>query len=132
MLSCVKFVLSTLNIIKNQSKFKERGGFMKKFIVFLMIVSFLSFTLAGCEGKINPVDKNNKIRFVRISEKGVVGGVCAGVAYYFGINVIIVRIVWTVAILGFGAGVIAYIVCWVLMPDSTYIPADYNKRTGGG
>ncbi len=104
---------------------------MKKFVVLLVIVSFLSLTLVGCVGKTNPVDKNGKAKFVRISEKGVLGGVCAGIAYYFGINITIVRIGWVVAVFGLGVGILAYVVCWALMPDSTYVPADYGERTGG-
>jgi phage shock protein PspC (stress-responsive transcriptional regulator) len=47
-----------------------------------------------------------------------VGGVCAGFARYFGIDVTLVRILWvvlTVLPVPF-CGFIAYIVCWIVMP----------------
>ncbi len=43
---------------------------MKKFVALLVITSFLSLTLTGCAGETNPVDKNGKPRFVRISKRG--------------------------------------------------------------
>jgi phage shock protein C len=46
------------------------------------------------------------------------GGVCAGFARYFGLDVTLVRILWlvlTVLPVPF-CGVIAYIVCWIVMP----------------
>src|SRR5882724_9457475 len=46
------------------------------------------------------------------------GGVCAGFARYFGIDVTLVRILWivlTVLPVPFCGG-IAYIVCWIVMP----------------
>ena len=102
---------------------------MKKFVALLVITSFLSLTLTGCAGETNPVDKNGKPRFVRISKEGAIGGVCAGVAYYFGVNLTIVRIGWVVAVLC-GVGIISYVVCWVAVPDATYVPKDYHERAG--
>jgi len=46
-----------------------------------------------------------------------IAGVCAGVARYFGTDVTLVRILWlTLAVLPPGAGLIAYVVCWIVMP----------------
>lgn len=50
-------------------------------------------------------DENNKI----------LGGVCSGVANYFGIDVVVVRIIFVVL---FGAALIPYIILWVAVPSS--------------
>lgn len=54
------------------------------------------------------------------------GGVCAGFARYFGVDVTLVRILWlalTVLPVPFCGG-IAYIVCWIVMPkDQVVLPA---------
>ncbi len=50
-------------------------------------------------------DENNKL----------LGGVCAGIANYFGIDKIIVRILF---ILGFGITFIPYLILWVAVPSS--------------
>jgi phage shock protein C len=52
------------------------------------------------------------------SRKGrMVAGVCAGAAEYFGIDVTLVRvIVAVVAVITGGAGVLAYLAAWVIIP----------------
>ncbi len=51
----------------------------------------------------------------RFSDHKIIGGVCAGVADYFGADVTIVRIIWLLAAFA-GFGILAYIVCWIIMP----------------
>lgn len=43
-------------------------------------------------------------------------GVCAGIAQYFDIDPVIVRIIWLILVLCCGAGIIAYLICWFLLP----------------
>ncbi|EGL88497.1 PspC domain protein [Streptococcus oralis SK255] len=49
----------------------------------------------------------------------IIGGVCAGVAHYFDIDPTIVRVVWGVLAFCYGAGILAYIILWVVAPVST-------------
>lgn len=44
------------------------------------------------------------------------GGVCGGIAEYFGIDSLLVRIAFLVLILGCGTGLLAYIILWILAP----------------
>lgn len=44
-------------------------------------------------------------------------GVCGGIAEYFGIDPTIVRIVWALAALFAGTGVLTYIIAALLMPE---------------
>jgi phage shock protein PspC (stress-responsive transcriptional regulator) len=49
-------------------------------------------------------------RFARDRVNGKLLGVCAGVANYFGIDPVVVRIAWVVAtVFGFGAAIIVYL-----------------------
>lgn len=48
----------------------------------------------------------------------MIGGVCAGVADYFNVDVTVVRIVWVLTVLFQGLGAIAYLACLILMPDN--------------
>ena len=50
-----------------------------------------------------------------------IAGVCAGVAHYFDIDPTIVRVIWGVLALGYGAGIIAYIILWIIAP----VASDY-------
>ncbi len=43
-------------------------------------------------------------------------GVCGGVAEYFEIDVNIVRVAWTILALFFGAGLLAYLACAIILP----------------
>ena len=45
-----------------------------------------------------------------------IAGVCAGFARYFGVEVLLVRIVWLALVLGAGVGFLAYLIAWALMP----------------
>ncbi len=44
-------------------------------------------------------------------------GVCGGIAEYFGIDPTIVRLVWALAVLFAGTGVLAYIIAALIMPE---------------
>jgi phage shock protein PspC (stress-responsive transcriptional regulator) len=53
----------------------------------------------------------------RPSQGRILGGVCAGIADYFGWSRTLVRILTVASILIPGPQVLAYIVGWILMPD---------------
>lgn len=60
-------------------------------------------------------------RLTRSRSQGVIGGVCAGLAEYFAVDVVLVRLLFVIlsiagAIIG---GVIVYIAAWVIMPEGT-------------
>ena len=44
-------------------------------------------------------------------------GVCGGFAQYFDIDVTIVRIIFLVLLLGAGSGLLAYLICALVMPE---------------
>ena len=46
---------------------------------------------------------------------------CAGVAEYFDLDPTLVRVLWAAISLGYGVGVIAYIICAVVFPDKSEI-----------
>ena len=53
------------------------------------------------------------------SRKGrMVAGICAGIAEYFSVDVTLVRvIVAVIAVITGGAGVLAYLVAWAIIPE---------------
>ncbi|MGN1421425.1 MAG: PspC domain-containing protein [Eubacterium sp.] len=44
-------------------------------------------------------------------------GVCGGIAKYFGIDTTIVRLIWALAVFCCGCGILAYIICAIVIPD---------------
>lgn len=57
-------------------------------------------------------------RLVLSQKNKMLAGVCGGIAEYFGIDLTIVRIIWLIVTLFGGAGIIAYILCWLLIPKA--------------
>ncbi|MDQ2753138.1 MAG: PspC domain-containing protein, partial [Bacteroidota bacterium] len=57
-------------------------------------------------------------RFYRSENDKIIAGVCGGLAAYFGIDPIIVRVLFVVFSFGFGFGFIAYIVLWIAVPST--------------
>lgn len=61
-------------------------------------------------------------RLTRSRTEGKVAGVCAGIADYFDIDVVLVRAAWVVFSIVPGAiigGVLAYIAAWLIIPEAT-------------
>lgn len=58
-------------------------------------------------------------RLERSTRDKWLGGVCGGLAHYFGIDPTIVRLIFVVAFFGFGTGLVVYLVLWLVMPPST-------------
>jgi phage shock protein C len=56
-------------------------------------------------------------RLVRSTNDRKLAGVCAGIADYFDLDVTIVRVLWVLAVLFAGTGVLAYGVLWVAVPE---------------
>ena len=55
---------------------------------------------------------------VRPRDGRMLAGVCAGFADYFGLDVTLVRVIWAVvSVITGGAGVLAYLAAWIIMPD---------------
>jgi signal transduction histidine kinase len=52
----------------------------------------------------------------RRPERGMLAGVCAGVAQYMGIDAVIVRVALAMAIVAGGLGIGVYVLAWALMP----------------
>ncbi len=53
----------------------------------------------------------------RDKQRASIGGVCAGLADYFSIDVTLVRALFLVALFGFGSGVLLYIILWIVIPE---------------
>jgi phage shock protein PspC (stress-responsive transcriptional regulator) len=61
---------------------------------------------------------SGKRRLFRDENHKLVGGVCSGVANYFDIDIVIVRIIFLVLLFSFGIGFIPYIILWIAVPSS--------------
>lgn len=55
-------------------------------------------------------------RLVRSTTDKKVAGVAAGLADYFDLDPTVVRVVWLLAVLFAGTGLIAYLILWIALP----------------
>ncbi len=53
----------------------------------------------------------------RTENDKMIGGVCGGLGKYFEIDPTIVRLLFALIFFGFGAGLMIYVLLWILMPD---------------
>ena len=61
-------------------------------------------------------------RLARSRTEGTIAGVCAGLADYFEVDVVLVRLAWVVLSIVPGfiiGGVLAYLAAWLVMPEAT-------------
>ena len=70
---------------------------------------------------------------VRNRKGRMLAGVCAGFADYFSLDVTLVRVIWAVvSLITGGAGVLAYLAAWVIIPaegEKTSIAQDmFGKK----
>jgi len=55
----------------------------------------------------------------RDDEKGMIGGVCAGIANVSSIDVTLIRGLWIISAIYFGFGIIPYVILWILLPKKS-------------
>lgn len=54
--------------------------------------------------------------FRRSRTDRIFGGVCGGIAHYFGIDTLPVRLLFVVLAITAGAGLLLYLLLWIVMP----------------
>lgn len=56
-------------------------------------------------------------RLLRSRDERVLGGVCGGIGEYLGVDPVLIRLAAVLLVFAGGAGVIAYIVAWIVIPE---------------
>lgn len=91
-------------------------------------------TEEGTNGQSGPAAGDNnafrsKRRLYRDSDDKVIGGVCSGIAAYFGLDPVVIRLAFAAAFFLFGSGIILYILLMVVIPKAT-TPAEKLEMRG--
>jgi len=56
-------------------------------------------------------------KLYRSKKNRVIGGVCGGIAEYVNADPTLIRLIWVLATLLWGAGLFAYIIAWIIIPE---------------
>jgi phage shock protein C len=62
-------------------------------------------------------------RLTRSEKERILGGVCGGLAEYFNLDPTLVRLVFVLLALAGGAGLLVYIILWIIMPRHPQVEA---------
>ena len=55
-------------------------------------------------------------KLFRSRKERVIGGVCGGIGNYFNLDPVLIRVVWAALFFAAGAGLLAYILAWIIVP----------------
>jgi phage shock protein C len=69
-------------------------------------------------------------RLTRSTTETMIAGVCGGLAEYFNIDPVIVRLIFVLVTLTSGMGIPVYIVLWIVMPRAGATPPRQNLQQG--
>jgi phage shock protein PspC (stress-responsive transcriptional regulator) len=72
--------------------------------------------LSGSQGE--PSREKAKGKLYRDPDNRQVGGVCAGIAAWFGTDPLWIRIVFALITLMYGTGAIIYLILWIILPEA--------------
>ncbi len=61
-------------------------------------------------------------KLLRDSNDKMLGGVCSGIANYFGIDKTLIRLAWAIlTVCSFSTLFWVYIICWIIIPEDDNI-----------
>lgn len=66
----------------------------------------------------------NTSRLYRSVNNKTIGGVCAGLADYFNLDIVLIRVAFVLLLLFGGGGLLAYIILWIVIPQQ---PLGFTK-----
>ena len=56
-------------------------------------------------------------RLYRSKKNRVLAGVCGGIGEYLNVDPVIIRLIWVIFMLAYGAGILAYLIAWLIIPE---------------
>ncbi|MFI7542233.1 PspC domain-containing protein [Actinoplanes sp. NPDC049599] len=87
-------------------------------------------SITGQNPPTDPASPDHPVRRLRRSRGDrVLGGVCGGLGRYFDVDPVLLRIAAIALVLASGAGVLAYVIAWIVIPDGTGEPEPAPPRS---
>jgi phage shock protein C len=67
-------------------------------------------------------------KLYRDEHRKMIGGVCAGLADYFGVDVSIIRVIFAISMVLKGVGIVPYVILWIVLPKrNSLIDGGFTK-----
>ena len=63
---------------------------------------------------------------MRSEENKILGGVCGGIAVYFDVDPVLIRLGWVFLTLAGGGGVLVYLIAWIIIPSRAKLMPEEN------
>ena len=60
-------------------------------------------------------------RLYRSKTNRIIAGVCGGLGDYFKVDPTLIRLLWVLLTLSGGAGLVAYIIAWAIIPEESSV-----------
>jgi phage shock protein PspC (stress-responsive transcriptional regulator) len=70
-------------------------------------------------------------RLYRSVQHRVIGGVAGGLAEYFDIDPVIIRLVFVIVAFAGGGGLLVYLILWIVLPENTASKFSYQQSQPG-
>jgi len=58
-----------------------------------------------------------KKQLYRSNKNKIIAGICGGIADYLDVDPTIIRLLWALGTLLWGAGLFAYLIAWIIIPE---------------
>ena len=85
-------------------------------------MSFEHFvTLDALSRQISKYKPMEPKRLFRSRKERILGGVCGGLGNYLNVDPVLIRVVWAILFFAAGAGLLAYILAWIIIPEEVLI-----------
>ena len=97
-----------------------RIGFVTLALMFAIVpvlVAYIVCALVMTQPPEGYVEVENAYKKITKGKEKKISGVCDGIAKYFGIDAMIVRLIFVALTLWIGGGIMAYIVCMIMLPE---------------
>jgi phage shock protein PspC (stress-responsive transcriptional regulator) len=96
---------------------------LKKFLLLKKSGDFFESIYGGFlhifyKGKVLGCVMKNAKRLYRSSSEKMIAGVCGGIAEYFDIDPVIVRLIAVALVFAQGIGILAYLIAWIVIPEA--------------
>lgn len=68
-------------------------------------------------------------KLYRSRRQRILGGVAGGLGEYFGVDPVIIRLIWLVLILFGGVGFLGYLIAWIIIPVEEKVVTESSSET---